>query len=212
MIHPTRTNLLLLKEKSASIENSISILTARRQALIREFLDTSLPFMRSREDIRSTYGMALDELTLSLGYEGKSAVESLTCSAARDVSVDIIEKRIWGLRYMDILLKESLVRDPDQRGYDLRTTTPHIEEGIYLFEKVLESMVGLAAYENKLKRLGDEITRISRKIKVLEERVLPGLKRHIRTIAQYIGEREREAYYRLKRFKGITDRKRKPGA
>jgi V/A-type H+-transporting ATPase subunit D len=195
MIHPTRTNLLLLKEKSASIENSISILTARRQALIREFLDTSLPFMRSREDIR-----------------GKSAVESLTCSAARDVSVDIIEKRIWGLRYMDILLKESLVRDPDQRGYDLRTTTPHIEEGIYLFEKVLESMVGLAAYENKLKRLGDEITRISRKIKVLEERVLPGLKRHIRTIAQYIGEREREAYYRLKRFKGITDRKRKPGA
>jgi V/A-type H+-transporting ATPase subunit D len=50
MIHPTRTNLLLLKEKSASIENSISILTARRQALIREFLDTSLPFMRSREE------------------------------------------------------------------------------------------------------------------------------------------------------------------
>lgn len=212
MIHPTRTNLLLLKEKSTSIENSISILTARRQALIREFLDTSLPFMRSREDIRSTYGMALDELVLSLGYEGKSAIESLTFSAARDVSVDIVEKRIWGLRYKDILLKESLVRNPDQRGYDLRSTTPHIEESIYLFEKVLESMVELAAYENKLKRLGDEITRISRKIKVLEERVLPGLKQQIRTIAQYIGEREREAYYRLKRFKGITARKREPGA
>lgn len=211
MIHPTRTNLLLLKEKSTSIENSISILTARRQALIREFLDTSLPFMRSREDIRSTYGMALAELVLSLGYEGRSTIQSLTFSAARDVSVDIVEKRIWGLRYKDILLKESLVRNPDQRGYDLRSTTPHIEESIYLFEKVLESMVGLAAYENKLKRLGDEITRISRKIKVLEERVLPALKGQIRTIAQYIGEREREAYYRLKRFKEITSRKRDPG-
>ncbi len=207
MIHPTRTNLLLLKEKSKSIANSVGILTARRQALIREFLDASLPFLRSREEIRSTYGKAMDELALSLGSEGKMTIESIACTAARDVSVDIIEKRIWGLRYKDILLKETLVREPDQRGYDIRSTTPHVEESIYFFEKVLESMVGLAAYENKLKRLGDEITRISRKVKVLQERVLPRLQGQIRIIAQYISEREREVYYRLKKFKEITLKK-----
>lgn len=207
MIHPTRTNLLLLKEKSKSVSNSVGILTARRQALIREFLDSSLPFLKSREDIRSTYGKALDELALSLGHEGKMTIESIACTAARDVSVDIIEKRIWGLRYRDILLKQTLVREPDERGYDIRSTNPHIEESIYFFEKVLESMVELAAYESKLKRLGDEITRISRKVKVLEERVLPRLKRQIQIISQYIGEREREVYYRLKKFKEITLRK-----
>jgi V/A-type H+-transporting ATPase subunit D len=131
-------------------------------------------------------------------------IESIACTAARDVSVDIIEKRIWGLRYRDILLKQTLVREPDERGYDIRSTNPHIEESIYFFEKVLESMVELAAYESKLKRLGDEITRISRKVKVLEERVLPRLKRQIQIISQYIGEREREVYYRLKKFKEIT--------
>ena len=41
MIHPTRTNLLLLKEKSSSVSNSIGILKSRRQALIIEFLKTS---------------------------------------------------------------------------------------------------------------------------------------------------------------------------
>jgi V/A-type H+-transporting ATPase subunit D len=203
MIHPTRTNLLLLKEKSKSIDNSIGILTARRQALIREFLETSIPFLRSREDIRKTYGCALDELALSLGHEGRSVLASITCVAERDFSVDIIEKRIWGLRYKDILVKEAPVRLPEQRGYDFRFTTPHVEECIYLFEKVLESILELAAFENKLKRLGDEITRISRKIKVLEERVLPLMKQQIRSIAQYIGEREREVYYRLKQFKEI---------
>jgi len=33
--------------------------------------------------------------------------------------------------------------------------------------------------------------------------VLPGLKQQIRTISQYIGERERESFYRLKRAKSI---------
>jgi len=36
---------------------------------------------------------------------------------------------------------------------------------------------------------------------VLEERVLPELRYQIKTITQYIGERDRESYYRLKKFK-----------
>lgn len=43
-----------------------------------------------------------------------------------------------------------------------------------------------------------------RKIRVLEERVLPDLNHQIKTIYQYIDEREREAYYRLKMFKNIS--------
>lgn len=201
IIHPTRTNLLLLKEKSKSISNSISILKARRQALIQEFLNTTVPFLRSREDIRKTYGKALDEMTLSLGHEGKSGIESITFAVERDMGVDIIEKSIWGLKYKDIVVNKNPVRETDQRGYDFCSTTPHLEEGIYLFERVLESMLEIAAFENKLKRLADEITRITRKIKVLEERVLIELKHQIKTITQYIGERDRESYYRLKKFK-----------
>jgi len=51
MIHPTRTNLLLLKEKARSVTGSIGILKARRLALIREFLATSTPFLSSREKV-----------------------------------------------------------------------------------------------------------------------------------------------------------------
>jgi V/A-type H+-transporting ATPase subunit D len=64
-------------------------------------------------------------------------------------------------------------------------------------------MIELAAYENKLKRLSDEILTITRKMKALEEKTLPELKYQIKTITQYIGERERESYYRLKKFKGL---------
>jgi V/A-type H+-transporting ATPase subunit D len=207
MIHPTRTNLLMLKDKARSVLNSIGILKARKQALIKEFLAATTPFLRSREDIRQSYGKALRELVLSLGHEGKDAIESITIATERDFKIDVIEKSIWGLHYMDIVFHDAPVRDADKRGYNEYGTTPHLEEGALLFEKLLESMLHLAEYECKLKRLGDEILRTTRRIKVLEEMVFPTLKLQIKTITQYIGERERESFYRLKRVKNILTAK-----
>ncbi len=206
MIHPTRTNLLLLKEKARAVSGSAGILKARRQALIREFLDTGRPFLRSREEIRNTYGNALRELALSLGHEGKDAIGSVAAAAARDFGIDIAEKSIWGLKYKDISVVEGAVRTPEERGYDYLSTTPHLEECIYHFEKLLESMIDNAEFESKLKRLGAEILKTTRKIRVLEEIVSPDLRRRIRSITQFISERDRESYYRLKRFKSRARR------
>jgi V/A-type H+-transporting ATPase subunit D len=205
MIHPTRTNLLLLKEKSRSVSNSIGILRARKQALIREFLATTLPFLRSREEIRNVYANALHELALTLGHEGKDAIESIAAVSERDFRIEVTEKSIWGLKYKDIVFHDAPVRGPDERGYDEYSTTPHLDESTILFEKLLESMLTIAEYESKIKRLGEEIMRTTRKIRVLEELVLPDLKRQMKTIAQFIGEREREAYFRLKKFKGMRN-------
>jgi V/A-type H+-transporting ATPase subunit D len=204
MIHPTRTNLLILREKALSVSKSIGILKARRQALIRELLNTTVPFLNSREEIRKIYGRALDELSVSLGYERQETIKSIAATTERELVVEIIEKSIWGLKYRDIVSAESPIRNPHERGYDYSLTTLHLEECIYLFEKIVESMIGIAAFESKIKIISDEITTSSRRIRILEERRLPELKRRIKMISQYIGEREREAHYRLKKRKEIV--------
>ena len=201
MIHPTRTNLLILKEKSRSVANSIGILKARRQALVREFLATTLPFLQGRQIVRDRYGQALLELALAAGIEGEAFLEALEDTTARRLEVEIIEKSLMGLRYRDVSFKGKAVREINERGYDIRNTTPHGEEAFFLFETIIEEMAKLAAFESKLKRLGEEIVRVTRRTRVLEERILPDLRGRIRSIVQYLGEREREDYYRLKRFK-----------
>lgn len=203
MINPTRTNLLLLKEKSRSVTGSVGILKARRLALIREFLATSAPFLRSREELKTAYAAALAELHLSLGIEGEDFIASLEGLEARAPGVDIAELAVMGLRYRDVTARDYPVRSPEERGYDYRGTTPHLEEAFHRFEGIVAEMLSIAAFESRLKRLGDEIVRVARRIRVLEERVLPDLRRDTRTIGQYIGEREREAHYRLKRFKEL---------
>lgn len=203
MIHPTRTNLLLLKEKSRSVQNSNGILKARRQALIRELLSTTAPFLASRHAVQTTYSLALRELALALAIEGREMLDSVAAVAEQDLGLEVSERSIMGLRYREVSLRQSPLRELDQRGYDYRLTTPRLEETLHHFEQILQSMVEMAAYESKLKRLGQEVMRVTRRIRVLEERILPELQQQVKTIARFLGERERESAFRLKRFRDV---------
>jgi V/A-type H+-transporting ATPase subunit D len=97
MIHPTRTNLLLLKEKLSSVSNSIGILKSRRQALIIEFLKTSSPYLESRKTIRQLYGEGIVELFFSLGHVGEAVIDSICQVTAREFGVEIKRRKLWGL-------------------------------------------------------------------------------------------------------------------
>ena len=201
MSHPTRTELLQLKQKAASVVNSMGILKARRQALIRSFLDSLRPFVRSRDALRLDYGRALAELHLSEGHEGMAAIESLAATAHREIGVAVEERNALGVRYRDLTIYGPFVRSPAERSYGYTLTSPHLEESIQQFESIVGTMLEIAAFESKIKMLGREITRVTRTTRVLEERVLPALRADIRSITQNIGEREREANFRLRRFK-----------
>lgn len=201
MIHPTRTNLLLLKEKNISVYKSIGILKARRLALIKEFLNTVKPFIKSREEIRQLYGEAIYQLLLASSEEGAEQIKSLTLVERRELGLRVTQESVWGLKYKNVMVEEKIVRRVDERNYDYIPTSSKLEEATYRFEKILEEMIKIAKLEAKINRLATEILKTTRKIKTLEDRVLPKVKHDIDFIYQYLGERERESYYRLKIFK-----------
>jgi len=201
MLHPTRTNLILLKERKSSVIGSVAILKVRRQALIREFLATSRPLMESREAIRDRYAAALQRLQSSLGCEGADYLGSLIPVNRQDPGLKIVPGNVLGLKFSEVSLAQSVVRSPLEWGYDFRGPTPHLDETIHLFETIAAEMLDAAIYEAKLKRLEEELSKISRRIRVLEERVMPQINTDLHSIGQYLSEREREAHFCLKRFK-----------
>ena len=203
MIHPNRTYLLQQKEKRQAVENSLNILKARRQALIAEFLASARPFLLSRREISTEYRRAIEELQLSFAREGRTGIASIAAVSDQEVGVKIEPRNILGVRYKEAIITSSISREADQRHYDIGTTSPHLEEAIARFETVAESMLKVAAFESKLKKLSRDIRQLSRKSRVLEQRVLPSLGRNLKMASQYISEREREDYYRLKKFKDM---------
>lgn len=201
MNNPNRTILLQLKEKVRTVGESLAILKARRQALVAELLQTARPFLRSRQALRERYAEALGELAATRALEGEPVVAAMAAVTQRELPVELVERNILGVRYREIQASAPVRRPVEARNYDFYRTTVHAEEAIDRFEQLAEAMLPLAAFEHKVQRLGEEIVRLSRKTRVLEERVQPQLRREIKGIAMYIAEREREEYFRLKRFK-----------
>jgi V/A-type H+-transporting ATPase subunit D len=154
------------------------------------------------------YYDALQELYRSMGDDGQQAVISVAMINERQGELTIQEKNILGVKYYDVALPEGIRRSVDARNYDFTTSGSHLEETADLFERTVESLLVLAAFETKIKRLGEEILRVSRRGRVLEERILPDLACRIKATDQYIGEREREEYFRLKKFKNIQEASR----
>ena len=207
MIRPTRTDLLQLRGKVASVTNSVSILQARRQALIREFLMLVRPFLRTRDAVAAEYAAAIGEISLARGHEGDALVDAIAAGSARDIGVDIVEKSIMGVRYQDLTPWGPFVRSPAERDFGYANTTPHLDEAAFGFERLTEHVLEVAVLESRLKRIGEAIQQASRRVRVLEERVLPRLRADIKAIAAHIGERERESHFRLKKFKAARDRR-----
>ncbi|MBU3937605.1 MAG: V-type ATP synthase subunit D [Proteobacteria bacterium] len=210
MMHPNRTYLLTLKEKKKVIANSLNILKARRQALVVEFLTSARPFLEKRKKIMSLYWQARQYLAVSLGLEGEPSISALAAVNHHDPGVEIEEKNVLGAKYRSAKTLAPIKRSPAERYYDFGPTTPFLEETFSFFEQVVEEMLEVAGHESKLKNLGEAIQKTSRKSRVLEERILPEMASRIHMVSQYIGEREREDYFRLKRFKDMRHRNAPP--
>ena len=184
MIQPTRTNLLLLRDRLRAVVNCTTILKGRRQALIKEFLKITRPLIQSREELSRAYAHAIDTLHVSKAREGRPAVEALAAANRREIAVEVAEGNLLGLRFRDLTMHETVTRSFDERPYDMLGSSP-----------------SLANFEGKFRRLAEELVRLTRRIRILEERIAPQLQKDIHGMAQYLAERERETYFRLKRFK-----------
>ncbi len=204
MIQPTRTNLLMLRGRLRAVHNCTTILKGRRQALIKEFLKITRPLMQSREEVSQAYARAIDALQVSRAREGPPAVEALAAINRRKIAVEIYDGNLLGLRYRDLNMHETVARSFDERPYDMFGSSPWLDEAIEGFEGIVEEMLSLASFEGKFRRLADELVRLTRRIRMLEERVAPELGIEIHAMSQYLAERERETYFRLKRFKGYS--------
>jgi V/A-type H+-transporting ATPase subunit D len=206
MIQPTRTNLLLLKGRLQAVLNCTTILKGRRQALIKEFLKITRPLMQSREEVSQAYARAIDALHVSQARESPSAINALAAINRRQIAVEVEEGNLLGLRFRDLTMHETVARNFDERPYDMLGSSAWLDEAIEEFEGIVEEMLSLASFEGKFRRLAEELVRLTRRIRILEERIAPDLHRNIHAMAQYLVERERETYFRLKRFKGYADR------
>ena len=198
---PSRMNLLLLKEQAEAARGALDLLRNKREALVRELFAIAEQAVVTRDAFSETLQRATWALSVALGLDGRAGVESAAFAARREIPVSFAERNFWGVRFPDVRWR-GIVRSADARGYALPGVSSATGAAAREFERTLEAVLKVVAVETRFKKIGAEIGKSTRRINVLNEVILPGLRARMRAILLALEERERENVFRMKRFKG----------
>jgi len=205
-ISPTRMNLLQNKVQTSLAGEGVNLLKNKRDALVKEFFTMVREMFSFRDELDERVRKAANALNLALGIDGPHVVKSVGMSTKREVSLEVERRNIWGIRVPE-LEKKSVVRSVMARGYGIHTVSSRIDRAANSFEGILNLIITMASNEVRVKRLGDEIRKTTRRVNALEQVVIPALKGQTRFIESTLEEREREDLFRLKRLKKMRESK-----
>jgi len=203
----TRTELVFLKAEEEAAREGLALLRGKREALVADLFSVVDQAVSARDRYSEALLRAEDALAVSLGVDGRAGAESAAFAARRDIPVRLVERNLWGVRFPEIEAR-GVVRSSDARGYAFPAVSSATNAAARGFEKTLEAAIGIVSYEGRLRRMGAEVRKATRRINVLTETVLPRLKERMRAVRLALEEREREDVFRMKRFKKMRREKR----
>ncbi|WP_291428972.1 V-type ATP synthase subunit D [Deinococcus sp.] len=196
-ISPTRSAMLASKASLKTAQSGADLLKRKRDALIGEFFALVKDALAAREELAGVSKGAYTSLFSAKAWDSPEAVESLSLAGSGDYVVDMQIVSIYGVKVPKIEIPErakTATFSPINVG--ARTIQAATD-----FGGVLEAIVKVAATETKLRRIGEEIKKTSRRVNALEQIRIPGIQDDIRFIRGVLDQREREASFTLKKIK-----------
>jgi V/A-type H+-transporting ATPase subunit D len=196
-VSPTRTNLLRARRRIERVLRGRDLLRRKREALAAELFRLARPAVDARAAIDERVAEAYPRLVEALATHGRDRVRALAWPA-RAIQVDIRTAQLWGMAVADITERPPIQRPAHERDTAPGTSGPAISDAASEFELLTELLLDAAPREMLLRRLGAALSRTSRQVRGLEQRVAPELEQRIARIRRTLEERQREEHLRLK--------------
>lgn len=199
-IPATRSALLENRARRQVARRGAELLRDKREALAGELFAVVKDVVARREKLELALREATRTLALARALDGEEALASLALAAGRDVPLEIEVKKVWGIPVPEVSAPR-LARAIDARGVAPEGFGLAAHATATRHEEALELLLGVCSVEVRLRRLGEELRKTSRRIAALEEVVIPAIDRELRRVGMTLEERAREDLARRKRFK-----------
>ncbi len=196
----TRMTLMSKKGQIKLASDGVILLEGKREALLQELIDRAKALRKLRTELHLRGRRAVADLAFARAAQGTPSVRSLGVAGRRELNLEVISERVWGMSLGKIEPK-NVVRLPKDRGVGLLDSPSHVLEAAESAERMVEQLVVCAPIERNIQMLGEEVKKTNRRINALNEYLLPKLRGEVRTIARVLEEREREDTFRLKKIK-----------
>lgn len=203
----TRHEMVRMRRRLERVRKGSDLLKRKRRALVAELFRAAAPAVDAREEVARQARAAYPALLSALSDRGEA---ELTASGrpARDLELEMRTTEMWG-----VAVAEITGHGPVRRGLRARGTAPGLSGPAAVlaaeqFEALVELLLDAASRELLLRRLADALSRTSRQLNTLEQRVAPRLEERIARTRRVLEEREREEHLRVRLLLG---RRARPG-
>lgn len=196
-IAPTRSNLLQRRDQLKLANRGADLLKRKRDALIGEFFSLIKASLAARRELNRVSREAYFSLFLAKAWDGPEAVESLSLAHQAELDIAVKIENLFGVKVPQVQppsFDKSLPFSPI--GVGARTL-----DSASAFRELLEVLIRVAATETRLRKVGEEIKKTSRRVNALEQIVIPGIAMQIKDIRSVLDQRALEEITVLKRIK-----------
>jgi V/A-type H+/Na+-transporting ATPase subunit D len=196
-INPTRSVLIAKRQQRRLANQGVDLLKRKRDALIGEFFALVKESLAARESLNQNAKDAYFALFLAKAWDSPEAVESLALARQAGVNLDLSVESIYGVKVPKIAIPQFSTELPfSPIGAGAKTLDAAAQ-----FQKLAQAIISVAATENKLRRLGEEIKRTSRRVNALEQIVVPEITEQIKFVQDTLDQRSLEESNTLKKIK-----------
>lgn len=194
---PTKGNLILAKNSLALSRQGYELMDKKRNILIRELMELISEATDIQKEIDVTFSNAYKALQKANIQMGIHEVEQVSLSVPVENSIRIKRRSVMGTE----IPKVEYVKKSGKPSYSFYGTKMSLDEACAEFEKVKELTIRLAEIENSAYRLAYNIKKTQKRANALQNITIPKYESLSKEIQEYLEEKEREDFTRLKVIK-----------
>jgi vacuolar-type H+-ATPase subunit D/Vma8 len=181
------------------VRKGAALLKRKRESLVNELFARARGAVDSRDAIERQARDAWQALWVALGSTGGEVLAPLGWPH-REVEVDLTAVELWGVHVAALAKPPLLARSLAARGVLPAPAEAATQTAARAFEILGERLIEAAPQEHLMRRLGQALSRTTRLVNTLEQRVAAGLAADVTEIRRTLDEREREERERIKRL------------
>jgi len=197
-VAPTRSNLLQRRDQLKLAIRGADLLKRKRDALIGEFFKLVKSALEARRELTKVSQEAYLSLFLANAWDGPEAVKSLSLAESGALEVEITVQNLFGVKVPQV---EPPTFDAGELPFSPVEAGARTLDAAAQFRALTEALIKVAATETRLRRIGEEIKKTSRRVNALEQLVIPNIGRQIKGIRSVLDQRALEEVTVLKRIK-----------
>ena len=197
---PTKGNLILAKNSLALSKQGFDLMDKKRNILIRELMDLISEATDIQEEIDVTFTSAYKALQKANIQMGIHEVEQISMAVPIEDSIRIKRRSVMGTE----IPKVEYQKREQKPAYSFYHTKMSLDEACQQFQKVKDLTIRLAEIENSAYRLAYNIKKTQKRANALQNITIPKYQNLTKEIQEYLEEKEREEFTRLKVIKKMN--------